>query len=80
VKCEEERMADDELVMTEFELAEQVFVPAGDGEPAQWKTKGDLRLLEIKRYMRGRQEALDLQAERIRRYGELADRAEQQGG
>jgi hypothetical protein len=73
-------MTDDEMMVTEFELAEEVFVPAGDGEPAQWKTKGDLRLLEIERYMRGRTEALDLQRERVRRYGALVDLAKQQGG
>ena len=35
------------LIETEFEMNEQVFVPAGDGEPAQWKQKGDLQLGEF---------------------------------
>jgi hypothetical protein len=33
---------DSELIVTEFEMNEQAFVPAGDGEPAQWMRYGDL--------------------------------------
>jgi hypothetical protein len=37
-------------IVTQYELDEEVFVPAGDGEPAQCKRMGDLTLGEHARY------------------------------
>jgi hypothetical protein len=31
-----------EFVVTDFELGEQIFIPAGDGEPAKWKLMDEL--------------------------------------
>jgi len=42
-------MRNDERIITEFEMNEQVFVPAGDGEPAKWMRFGDLTLSELER-------------------------------
>jgi len=65
--------------ITEFELEEQVFVPAGDGEPAQWKTKGDLNLAEAQRHSHWACAQADLHLERLRRYYALIDGAKAVG-
>jgi hypothetical protein len=58
------------LIETEFEMNEQVFVPAGDGAPPQWMRKGDLLLGEFKRYVQGQKDAAERQMERL---GERAE-------
>ena len=68
------------LIETEFEMNEQVFVPAGDGEPAQWKRKGDLQLDELQRYAQGVQDAAERQMERAKRYGALLDEVLRRAG
>ncbi len=40
-----------ELMMTEWQMNEQVFVPAGDGAPAQWKRMGSLTAGEFGRHV-----------------------------
>ena len=39
--------------ITEFELNEQAFVPAGDGEPAQWMLHREIRAAIRKAWQRG---------------------------
>jgi hypothetical protein len=60
---------------TDFELNEQVFVPAGDGAPAQWKAKGELRLDEFKRHVDHAIAEAALQTTRATRYSELIEDA-----
>lgn len=55
-----------EFIVTDFEWNEQVFVPAGDGEPAGWKLMRDLTVGEFGRHSQGRTDAADRQAERVR--------------
>lgn len=66
---------DDEMIETDFELNEQVFVPAGDGAPSQWKRKADLLFGEFDRHVQHFQAAADLQMERTTRYCELLEQA-----
>jgi hypothetical protein len=73
-------MSDDELIFTNFEMEEQVFIPAGDGEPAQWKPKRDLTVGEFARYVQGLKDAADQQMERTRRYVALVHEAKQRAG
>ena len=61
-------MIDDEMMVTEFELAEEVFVPAGDGEPSRWKRLGDLNPAEFARHAQERRAAAIRQMERAERY------------
>jgi hypothetical protein len=65
---------------TDFELNERVFVPAGDGAPAQWKVKGELMVGEFGRYARGLGEAAALQTKRAKRYSELIEEAARRAG
>jgi hypothetical protein len=64
-----------EFIVADFEWNEQVFVPAGDGEPPGWKLMRDLAVGELGRHAQGRAEAAALQAERARRYRALIDQA-----
>jgi hypothetical protein len=64
----------DEWIVTEFELGEQVFVPAGDGAPAQWKMKGDLTVAEFARHAQELRTAAALQMERAERYATLVEK------
>lgn len=66
---------DDKLIETEFEMNEQVFVPAGDGEPAKWMRKGDLHVDEMARYVEHLRASANLQMERATRYCELLEEA-----
>lgn len=68
-------MIDDEMMVTEFELAEEVFVPAGDGEPSRWKRLGDLNPAEFARHAQERRAAAIRQMERAERYTVLVERA-----
>lgn len=68
-------MSNDEWIETDFELSEQVFVPAGDGAPSQWKRKADLLVGEFDRYVQWLRAAADLQMERTTRYCELLEEA-----
>ncbi len=69
-------MSDDgELRITEFEMNEQVFVPAGDGELAKWMQRGDLRPGEFERYNQGKHEAVVEYQGRVERYRALANEA-----
>jgi hypothetical protein len=38
------------MIITQFELDEDVFVPAGDGEPAKWKRRGAMTLRDTERH------------------------------
>jgi hypothetical protein len=64
-------MDEDEIIETEFELNELVFVPAGDGAAAQWMRKGDLHVGEFDRHVQHLKATADLQMERTTRYCEL---------
>lgn len=68
-----------EFVVTDFEWNGQVYVPAGDGAPAQWKPMRDLTVGEFARHTQGRQEAVDLQMERTKRYEALIDEVKRRG-
>jgi hypothetical protein len=72
-------MADDEMMVTEYELAETVFVPADNGAPGPWKRLGDLNPAELARYARELSTAATLQMERAERYATLAEKAHQVG-
>jgi hypothetical protein len=69
----------DEIIETEFELNDPLFIPAGDGKPAQWKPKGDIGLGEFERHMEWAQAELELQRKRLDRYGELIAKARGDG-
>ena len=43
-------MSSNDLIVTQFEMDELVFVPAGESGPAQWKRKGDLQPGQFSRY------------------------------
>ncbi len=60
-----------EPIISDFEFNEQVLVPAGDGQPAQWKRKGDLTLSELARHMQGLRDNVDQQMKRAQRYSAL---------
>ncbi len=64
-----------EWKVTDFEWNETVFVPAGDGEPAQWKPFRDLTVDEFARHAQGLVDAADQNLERVRRYRALVDEA-----
>jgi hypothetical protein len=64
----------DELIETDFELDEQVFVPAGDGAPAQWKPKGELLVDEMRRHVQHVQAEAELHGKRFARYEELIEK------
>jgi hypothetical protein len=70
----------DEWIETDFELNEQVFVPASDGAPAQWKPKADLLVGEFARHVEWLKVETDLQGERVRRYIAIRDQAERRCG
>jgi hypothetical protein len=72
-------MGDDELIVTDFELAEEVFVPAGDGEPAQWKPRGDLTAGQIERYLEGGTAERARHGERIERWKAIGAEAKKRG-
>jgi hypothetical protein len=63
--------------ITEFEINEQVFVPAGDGEAAQWKRWGDLKPSEFSRNVQGEGEALERLRERTERFSALINEVRQ---
>ena len=73
-------MSDEEIIETEFELNDPIFVPAGDGKPAQWKPKGDLGLGEFERHVEWARAELDLQRKRLARCDELIAAACLAGG
>jgi hypothetical protein len=56
-------------------MNEQVFVPAGDGEPAKWKRKADLLLDEGRRHAQGVHEAAVQFGNRVDRHRALLDEA-----
>jgi hypothetical protein len=62
-----------ELIITEFEMNEQVFVPAGDGDPARWKRKADLLPDEGFRHAQGVHEAAVQFGIRVDRHRALLD-------
>jgi hypothetical protein len=70
----EERSKWPSFIVTDFEWAGQVFIPVGDGAPAQRKPMGELTVGEFARYLQGRKEEVDLQTERTRRYCALKRR------
>ena len=76
---EDDDMSDGEWIITNFELDEQVFVPAGGGEPAQWKPRGDLTAEQIDRYLEGGDAALARYGERIERWKAIGDEAKKRG-
>jgi hypothetical protein len=57
-----------EFVITDFELNEQVFVPAGDGDRAHWKRKGDLTLGELARHVQGLRDEGGRQMKQVEQY------------
>jgi hypothetical protein len=65
-------------IITEFEINEQVRVPAGDGKPEQWKRMGDLTVNEFGRYALGRKAEADQQMARTQRYAALVEEADRQ--
>ena len=70
----------DDVIETEFELNEQIFVPAGDGKAAKWMRKADLHVDEMERYVQGLTAGIDQQRERLVRVGALIDKAKQKCG
>ena len=68
--------------ITEFELNEQAFVPAGDGEPAQWMLRRDLLANERRRERSHRwyEEDSVRHAVRLNRWKALIDEAARRGG
>ena len=65
-----------DIKITAFEMDETVFVPAGDGQPAQWKPRRDLMVGEFKRYTDHAVSETTLHIERTHRYCALAEEAE----
>ncbi len=65
---------DDDLRVTDYELNAQVFVPAGDGAPAQWKVNGDLLPGEFARHVQHLQAEAELHGKRFARYKELIEK------
>jgi hypothetical protein len=70
----------DALVVTEFELNEQVFVPAGDGEPAKWMRKGALDPNAFKRNSEYQGQRYEEQGQRLNRKIALIDEAKRRMG
>lgn len=66
---------DREPIITECEMNAEVFVPAGDGEPAKWKRMGDLFSDEMRRYAQGVQEAAVQYCKRADRLSALCNAA-----
>lgn len=71
---------DDGVAVTEYEMNETVFVPAGDGEPAQWKPFKELRRAEFDRYVQGDEEVDELHLKRLQRQRDLIDKCKEAGG
>ena len=59
-----------EFIIIDFELNENVFVPAGDGDRAHWKRKGDLTLSELTRHVQGLRDEGGRQMKQAEQYGE----------
>ena len=58
-----------EFVITDFELNECVFVPAGDGDRAHRKRKADLTLSELGRHVQGLRDEGGRQMKQVEQYG-----------
>jgi hypothetical protein len=69
-----------DLKVTDFEMNETVFVPAGDGQPAQMKPRGDLTIGEFKRHTDHAFSETALHMERTRRYCALIEEATRRCG